>query len=186
MRAKLLQSCLTLCDPMGHSPPGSSVQGTLQARILEWVAISSSRGSFPPRDWPMSLMSPALTGGFFTTRATWGAPVRPMEKCKLLFVHGRNIQGVEHAEPCPSSLLKSLCGWMKNTLVKVLGCSLFFWVLVPQLLIPLMLFHHCYYWGERTTWRKRHLRSTDWPSHWTGKAGDLRSHPVPSFPAWSE
>ena len=37
MRAKLLQSCLTLCDPMDRSPPGSSVQGILQARILEWV-----------------------------------------------------------------------------------------------------------------------------------------------------
>ena len=38
-------SCLTLCDHMDYSPPGSSVHGILQARILEWVAISSSRGS---------------------------------------------------------------------------------------------------------------------------------------------
>jgi len=36
-------SCLTLCDPMDHSPPGSSVHGILQARILEWVAIPFSR-----------------------------------------------------------------------------------------------------------------------------------------------
>jgi len=41
----------TLCDPMDCSPPGSSVHGILQARILEWVAISSSRGSSQPRDW---------------------------------------------------------------------------------------------------------------------------------------
>ena len=41
----------TLCNPMYHSPPGSSVHGTLQARILEWVATPSSRGSFHPRDW---------------------------------------------------------------------------------------------------------------------------------------
>ena len=40
-----LQSCLTLCDPMDHSLLGSSVHGILQARILEWVAICSSRGS---------------------------------------------------------------------------------------------------------------------------------------------
>ena len=40
--AKLLQSCLTLCDPMDSSPPGSSIPGILQARILEWVAISFS------------------------------------------------------------------------------------------------------------------------------------------------
>ena len=44
------QSCLTLCDLMGCSPPGSSVHGVLQARILEWVVIPFSRGSFRPRD----------------------------------------------------------------------------------------------------------------------------------------
>ena len=48
--AKLLQSCPTLCDPMAHSPLGSSVHGILQARTLEWVAISSSRGSSRPKD----------------------------------------------------------------------------------------------------------------------------------------
>ena len=41
------QSCPTLCDPIGCSPPGFSVHGILQARILEWVAISFSRGIFP-------------------------------------------------------------------------------------------------------------------------------------------
>ena len=45
VHVKLLQSCLTLCDHMDYSPPGSSVQGILQARILEWVAMPSSRGS---------------------------------------------------------------------------------------------------------------------------------------------
>ena len=40
--AKSLQSCLTLCDPIDGSPPGSSVPGILQARILEWVAISNN------------------------------------------------------------------------------------------------------------------------------------------------
>ena len=45
-----LQSCLTLCDPIDCSPPGSSVHGILQARILERVATPSSRGSFWPRD----------------------------------------------------------------------------------------------------------------------------------------
>ena len=47
---KSLQLCLTLCDPMDRSPPGSSIHGILQARILEWVAMSSSRGSSWPRD----------------------------------------------------------------------------------------------------------------------------------------
>ena len=45
------QSCLILCDPMDCSPPGSSVHGILQARILEWVTMPSSRGSSWPRDW---------------------------------------------------------------------------------------------------------------------------------------
>ena len=44
------QSCLTLCDPMDCSSPGSSVHGMFQPRMLEWVVISYSRGSSPPRD----------------------------------------------------------------------------------------------------------------------------------------
>ena len=46
------QSCLTLCDVLDCSPPGSSVYGISRVRILEWVAISFSRGSSWPRDWP--------------------------------------------------------------------------------------------------------------------------------------
>ena len=42
--------CLTVCDPLDCRPPSSSVQGISQARILEWVVISFSRGSSPPRD----------------------------------------------------------------------------------------------------------------------------------------
>ena len=66
--AKLPQSCLTLFNPMNCSPPDSSVRGILQARIPEWVAISSSRGS---SRWntgmePVSVTCPALAGGFFT------------------------------------------------------------------------------------------------------------------------
>ena len=48
--SKVSQSCLTLCDPVDCSPPGSSVHGILQARILEWIAISFYRGSSQPRD----------------------------------------------------------------------------------------------------------------------------------------
>ena len=67
MWAKSLQSYLTLCCPMDYSPPGSSVHGIVQARILECVAISSSRGCFLSRDQTLVSMSPALAGGFFTT-----------------------------------------------------------------------------------------------------------------------
>ena len=48
--AKSLQSCLTLCDPIDGSPPGSPVPGILQARVLEWVVISPSSRSSTPRD----------------------------------------------------------------------------------------------------------------------------------------
>ena len=40
--SEVAQSCLTLCDPIDGSPPGSSVHGTFQARVLEWVAIAFS------------------------------------------------------------------------------------------------------------------------------------------------
>ena len=48
--AKSLQSCLTLCNPMDCCLPGSSVGGIIQANMLEWVAMPSSRGSFRSRD----------------------------------------------------------------------------------------------------------------------------------------
>ena len=50
LKSEVIQSCPTLCNPMGWSLPGSSVHGILQARVLEWVAISFSRGSSWPRD----------------------------------------------------------------------------------------------------------------------------------------
>ena len=50
MHAKSLQSCLSLCSPIDCSPPGSSVRGILLARILQWVALPSSRRPSLPRD----------------------------------------------------------------------------------------------------------------------------------------
>ena len=74
--SKLLQLYLTLCDTMDHSLPGSSVHGILQARILAWVAVPSSRGIFPTQGSnPRLFSSPALTGGFFTTHTTWEVPL---------------------------------------------------------------------------------------------------------------
>ena len=63
------KSVSTLCDPVDYSLPGSSVQGILQARRREWVAMPSSNLGAEP----LSLMSPAFAGGFFTARATWEA-----------------------------------------------------------------------------------------------------------------
>jgi len=49
--SEVTQSCPTLCDPMDRSLPGSSVHGIFQAIVLEWIAISFSKGSSQPRDW---------------------------------------------------------------------------------------------------------------------------------------
>ena len=73
----VIQSCPTLCDPMDYSPPGSSIHGILQARILEWGAISFSRGSsrtgtFPTRDWTQVS---CIAGRYFTIWATREAPI---------------------------------------------------------------------------------------------------------------
>ena len=75
MRALLIQACLTLCDPVDRSPPGSSVHGILQARVLKWVATPSSRGCFQHT-------SPALGGGFFTT-STWNPNLGEHRKADL-------------------------------------------------------------------------------------------------------
>ena len=58
------QLCLTFCNPMNYSPPGSSVHGAFQARILEWVVILYSEYLPNPGIKPMSLGPPSLSGGF--------------------------------------------------------------------------------------------------------------------------
>ena len=63
MCAKSLQLSPLLCNTMDHSPPGSSVHGLLQVRILEWVAMPSSRGSSQPRDRTQVSW---IVGRFFT------------------------------------------------------------------------------------------------------------------------
>ena len=68
--SEVVQSCLTLCDPVDCSLLGSSVHGIFQARVLEWVAISFCRGSSQPRDWTHLSNVSCITGRFFTTGAT--------------------------------------------------------------------------------------------------------------------
>ena len=67
LKFKVSQSCPTLCDPMDCSLPASSTHGIFQARILEWVAISFSRGSSRPRD---RTQASHITGRHFTVWAT--------------------------------------------------------------------------------------------------------------------
>ena len=72
-----LQLCPALCDPVDYSLPGSSVHGIFQARMLEWVAMPSSRGSSPLGIEPAFLTSFALAGGFFTPSTTWASTHDP-------------------------------------------------------------------------------------------------------------
>ena len=73
VRAKSLQLCLTVCNTMDCSLPGSSIHRILQARILEWVVVPSSRRSSRSRDGTHVSSLPPLAGGFSTTSITWEA-----------------------------------------------------------------------------------------------------------------
>ena len=76
--------CLTLCDFMHCSPPGSSVSGILQARILNWVAMPSSRRSSPARDETHVSCGSSIAGRFPNTQSL-GKPIMPCMyfKCSL-------------------------------------------------------------------------------------------------------
>ena len=84
--AKVLvaQLCPTLCDPMDYNPPGSSVHGIFQARILEWVAILFSRRPSQPRD---RTQVSHIAGRFFTVWATRGG----FKTCGLCRINIRSV-----------------------------------------------------------------------------------------------
>ena len=65
VRAKSLQFCSTLCDPMDYSPPSSTVHSIFQTRILKWAAIPFSRGSSWLRYWTCVSWGSCTVGGFF-------------------------------------------------------------------------------------------------------------------------
>ena len=73
--SEVAQSCPTLCDPMDSSLPGSAVHGIFQARILEWTAISFSRGSSQPRDRTRVSCIADRHFTIWTTRQPFPSPV---------------------------------------------------------------------------------------------------------------
>ena len=78
-------SCIWLfVTPWMQSPPGSSVHGILQARILEWVAISSSRGSSQPRDWTQVSCVSCIGRGILYHHATWEAQMNASVQFSLV------------------------------------------------------------------------------------------------------
>ena len=126
--AKQLQSCLTLCDPMDCSPAGSSVHGVFQARILEWVAMPSSRRSPDPNQHLLRLL--LFQGG--------SLPLVPLEKplYRKSFVkctEQKLERGLAPGKPCSSIYNKSifvfntehtLFHWIQNTVRQGLISSL--------------------------------------------------------------
>ena len=104
----LLSHVCLFCDPMDCNPPGSSVHGILQARILEWVAISFSRGSSQSRDW---VQVSCLVGRFFTWEAS--GPLIP-SKQKFGFYQLSEYMGAL----INSLLLTRFTCWRKSWLEK--------------------------------------------------------------------
>ena len=105
---KVAPLCLTLCDPMDCSPPGSSVHGILQARILEWVAIPFSRVYSQPRDWTQVS---CIGGGFFTVWVTREALWATRKSCK----RGDIYSNIEETEKLSMEFQwKTLAPWKKS------------------------------------------------------------------------
>ena len=96
--------CLTLCDLMDCSPPGSSVHGIFQARILEWVAISYSRESFHPRD---QTWVSYIAGRFFTIELPGKPLVLSHLPSKLFLVY----KSGQHVLPL-ASLAEAQSAWL--------------------------------------------------------------------------
>ena len=80
VKAVVTRSCPTLCNPVDCSPPGSSVHGILQARILEWSTIPFSRGSSQPRD--QTCVS-GIAGEFFTLPPNLRSDLKSASRCSV-------------------------------------------------------------------------------------------------------
>ena len=114
VRAKLLQ-CGWLCNLMDCRPPGSSVPRILQARILEWVAMPSSKRSSPPRDWSHTSYVSCIAGGFFTKASLVAQTVKrlpAMRETRVRFL-GRE-DPLEKEMVTHSSILAWRIPWMET------------------------------------------------------------------------
>ena len=128
------QSYLTLCDPMDCSLPDAYVHGILQARILEWVAISFSRGTSKPRDWTRVS---CIIGRFFMVWATWEAcwkkvKVLVTQLCPTLDIH-LFIHSLDTSNSCepstkPEKVNNNLCNALSYFL-SYLSLCLYRWLI---------------------------------------------------------
>ena len=100
--SEIAQPCLTLSDLMDCSPPGSSIHGIFQAKYWSGVPLPSPGDLLDPGIKPMSLMSPALARGFFTTSDPWSPP--NFYRCGFIFIYTL-FENLE-LKKCLSSILE--------------------------------------------------------------------------------
>ena len=116
---EVTQSCPTLCDPVDCSPPGSSVHEILQARILEWVAISFSRGSSRPRD---RIQVSRIAGRHFNLWATREAQMHVFI-CITELLCCTPVTNIANYAPCKiRKWIEWMCVWMDCVSIYVCIC----------------------------------------------------------------
>ena len=129
--SEVAQSCPTLCDPVDCSSPGSSVHGILQARMLEWVAISFSRGSSQPRD---RTQVSRIAGRHFNFWATRDFIIM----CKFLYVSAHVYISLKKYAPFIWLLMGSISRKGKNHWIRPGLVSISFDLLLSQTLFTHM------------------------------------------------
>ena len=120
MLAKLLQSYLALCDPTDCSPPNSSVEGILQASILEWLPCPPPGDLPDPGMEPKPLTSPVLAGRIFTTACHLGSPF-----CFLLCMRAKSLR------LCPTLCNLVDCSSPGSSVHGILQVSILEWIAMP-------------------------------------------------------
>ena len=148
VKVLVTQSCLTLCKPMHCGPPSSSVHGILQARMLEWIAMRSSRGSSQPRN---QTQVSHIAGRFFTawaTREVQLLPKSPSPSVLPIFLWGRESQSSFFHFPDETTSVQRWASKL-SLLFHRAPCSLslsFFFFGLHLLLIRIFLLIEYSYW----------------------------------------
>ena len=137
--SEITQSCPTFCDPVDYSPPGSSVHGVLQARVLEWVAISFSRGSSQPRDrTQVSHIAGRCFNLWATKEVCFSSPKYPAHNMSWWLTGKQNFLMVK--SKCKTSQSRDAV----SIVLKVLFCfqdtTPIHWKYLPRISILIILF----------------------------------------------
>ena len=122
--AKSLQSCLTLCDPIDSSPPGSSVPGILQARTLEWVAISFSNAW----EWKVKVKSLSPVRLFMTPWTAAYQDPPSMGFSRQDYWSGVPLPSPEVAQSCPTLCNPMDCSLPGSTVCGIFQARILEWV----------------------------------------------------------